>query len=319
MKTFNTLILAGLILLIGATSAQANPKLQKVIDSMVDRLEKKCANNKEPTAGKMPNDVYTRYEYQLKKVQRKIRRYAECECFPAKLKAMDTKNYTGDDGEKMKKKFLAEVRTLALKCSTQASKNYFIPLCQVMLTPETNDPQKIATACSCQEKFIKQLSDDELIQYSQDMQKRYKDAIKENKATLKAGHSELTKKIDQEVERCLVLANIEKDSVYKKSFMQQQKNKASIPLVKSELRTIANTLDLYKLDNYKYPTTEQGLKSLLQKNKRGGPYLKKLPQDPWGHEYQYRLSDKGYELFSYGADGKPGGEGINKDINYDDE
>ena len=80
---------------------------------------------------------------------------------------------------------------------------------------------------------------------------------------------------------------------------------------------LAASLDLYELDNGRYPTTEQGLKALLEKptsaplpNSWNGPYLKKkkaVPQDPWGHEYVYAAPGKhntdDYDLSSYGPDG----------------
>ena len=85
-------------------------------------------------------------------------------------------------------------------------------------------------------------------------------------------------------------------------------------------------MKLYKLDNGEYPTTEQGLKALIEPpDKQGnnihwkkGGYLEKktLPKDPWGREYIY-LSPGihgDYDISSYGADGIPGGEGKNRDI-----
>ncbi|MEE8483968.1 MAG: type II secretion system major pseudopilin GspG [Nitrospinota bacterium] len=78
-----------------------------------------------------------------------------------------------------------------------------------------------------------------------------------------------------------------------------------------QIAMFEEALDLYRLDNHKYPTTEQGLASLKD-------YLRKqLPNDPWGHTYQYKNpGDEGreYEIVSYGADGSPGGDGIDTDI-----
>jgi len=94
--------------------------------------------------------------------------------------------------------------------------------------------------------------------------------------------------------------------------------------------SIQNALDLYKLDNGEYPTTDQGLQALVTKptvepipqDWKTDGYLKSLPKDPWGHQYQYlnpgEHSD--VDIFSYGADGKPGGVGYNADIgNWADE
>jgi len=91
-----------------------------------------------------------------------------------------------------------------------------------------------------------------------------------------------------------------------------------------QIREIEQALDMYKLDSGMYPTTEQGLESLVEKPttspepkrwKEGG-YLKKVPVDPWGKEYVYRKpGDHGeFDLFSCGPDGEEGGEGDGKDI-----
>ena len=77
---------------------------------------------------------------------------------------------------------------------------------------------------------------------------------------------------------------------------------------------ISVALDLYELDNGKYPATEEGLQALLTKPgssvKWKGPYLKKEPLDPWGREYVYRFPGEhntDYDLYSYGPDGVEGG------------
>ena len=93
---------------------------------------------------------------------------------------------------------------------------------------------------------------------------------------------------------------------------------------KVQIRNIEGALQLYKLDNGVYPSTEQGLKALIEKPSVGvipkkwkiGGYLPKLPEDPWANPYKYLSpSPKGeYELISLGTDGEVGGEGINADI-----
>jgi len=81
-------------------------------------------------------------------------------------------------------------------------------------------------------------------------------------------------------------------------------------------------LDLYRLDNYRYPSTEQGLKALVKKNGKEGAeerrgYIKKLPHDRWGHSYRYRApaanSNYEYDLWSPGRDGETGGTGLDSD------
>ena len=95
---------------------------------------------------------------------------------------------------------------------------------------------------------------------------------------------------------------------------------------RSQVEMFGAALDAYRLDNGRYPTTEQGLAALWQAptgdprptNWRG-PYLRKqIPLDPWGHPYDYRspgaVNPTTYDLLSYGADGKPGGDGDAADI-----
>ncbi len=95
---------------------------------------------------------------------------------------------------------------------------------------------------------------------------------------------------------------------------------------KSQIEMLGAALDAYRLDNGRYPTTEQGLAALWQAPaveprpaSWRGPYLRKqVPLDPWGAAYAYRApgtqSTTGYDLLSYGADGKPGGDGENADL-----
>jgi len=94
---------------------------------------------------------------------------------------------------------------------------------------------------------------------------------------------------------------------------------------KSQIEMLGAALDAYRLDNGRYPATEQGLASLWEKpqidppaNWRG-PYLRKpVPPDPWGRPYNYmapgQVNLQGYDLLTLGADGKPGGDGEDADI-----
>lgn len=101
-------------------------------------------------------------------------------------------------------------------------------------------------------------------------------------------------------------------------------DQAKVVKAEQDILAIENSLDLYKLDNGFYPSTDQGLQALVKKPtseplpthwKEGG-YLKRLPEDPWGHPYQYLNpgSHSQIDIFSYGANGKPGGEGYDADI-----
>ncbi|XOZ34183.1 type II secretion system major pseudopilin GspG [Halomonadaceae bacterium KBTZ08] len=99
---------------------------------------------------------------------------------------------------------------------------------------------------------------------------------------------------------------------------------AKVTTAKAQLRNISSALDLYRLDNGHYPSSEQGLDALVNKP-TGSPeptnwnpegYMNAIPEDPWGNEYQYVQpgSEGPYDLYSYGADGDEGGEGLDADI-----
>jgi general secretion pathway protein G len=104
-------------------------------------------------------------------------------------------------------------------------------------------------------------------------------------------------------------------------------DKAKQAKAKMQIESLESALKMYKLDNGSYPTTEQGLKALVEtptvgnlpKNWRQGGYLEKgkVPKDPWDHEYVYVSpgSHGDFDLSSLGADGEPGGEEFDKDIN----
>src|SRR5436190_18684398 len=98
--------------------------------------------------------------------------------------------------------------------------------------------------------------------------------------------------------------------------------KAKADAAKIEIGQIAQSLDLFKLEVGRYPTTQEGLQALISApagvNNWNGPYWKKssVPKDPWGTEYKYSspAANAPYEIISLGADGREGGEGPNKDI-----
>jgi general secretion pathway protein G len=103
-------------------------------------------------------------------------------------------------------------------------------------------------------------------------------------------------------------------------------DQARITAAESDLRSLANALDIYRLDNFAYPSTDQGLEALVTKpsgfpepkNYDPDGYVKKVPVDPWGSPYVYERTEDGYLLFSLGADGEEGGEGLNADIRHED-
>ena len=96
---------------------------------------------------------------------------------------------------------------------------------------------------------------------------------------------------------------------------------ARVAKAKSDIGAVESALNLYRLDNHRYPATDDGLEALIERPanapawKEGG-YLDRLPVDPWGKPYQY-LSPGVHgtvDIFSYGADGAEGGDGANADI-----
>lgn len=102
-----------------------------------------------------------------------------------------------------------------------------------------------------------------------------------------------------------------------------QLGKASTQTAKAQIESFGKALDAYRLDVGRYPSTEQGLASLITKPndeaKWNGPYLaKNLPLDPWAKPYVYRSPGQNgeFDLLSYGKDGQPGGEGEAADISY---
>jgi general secretion pathway protein G len=101
-------------------------------------------------------------------------------------------------------------------------------------------------------------------------------------------------------------------------------DEARVTKARNDIRALESALNLYRLDNFRYPTTDQGLRALVERpggqpearNWRSGGYMDRLPTDPWGNPYQYvhpgRHGD--IDIYSFGADGRPGGEGINAEI-----
>jgi general secretion pathway protein G len=101
-----------------------------------------------------------------------------------------------------------------------------------------------------------------------------------------------------------------------------QLGKSEVTVTRAQIEAFEKSLDTFRLDVGRYPTTEEGLNALMSAPptvaaKWNGPYLKKgVPLDPWGHAYQYRApGSKGdYEIVSLGKDGQPGGSGEAADI-----
>lgn len=101
-------------------------------------------------------------------------------------------------------------------------------------------------------------------------------------------------------------------------------DEARVVAARQDIAALLQALKLYRLDNLRYPSTEQGIAALVSRptiapvppNWKPGGYLERLPRDPWGNPYQYLNPGLRGEIdvFSFGADGQPGGDGFDADI-----
>jgi general secretion pathway protein G len=105
--------------------------------------------------------------------------------------------------------------------------------------------------------------------------------------------------------------------------VMERPGEARVTRARQDIQGIVTALSMYKLDNYAYPSTEQGLDALVTKPSGQpdapnwkGPYLEHAPKDPWGHPYQYAQPGQhgSIDVYSLGADGKPGGDGEAADV-----
>nr|VFJ90342.1 MAG: general secretion pathway protein G [Candidatus Kentron sp. LFY]VFJ97760.1 MAG: general secretion pathway protein G [Candidatus Kentron sp. LFY]VFK17383.1 MAG: general secretion pathway protein G [Candidatus Kentron sp. LFY] len=96
---------------------------------------------------------------------------------------------------------------------------------------------------------------------------------------------------------------------------------ARVTKAEQDIRALENALSLYRLDNFRYPTTDEGLEALVSgrvgnRTGKSGGYLSRVPKDPWGNEYLYLQPGEHGEIdiYTLGADGRAGGEGFDADI-----
>ena len=98
---------------------------------------------------------------------------------------------------------------------------------------------------------------------------------------------------------------------------------AQIEKARADIRNIDSAMKFYRLDNFAYPTSEQGIEALVNKpndpsvrNWKEGGYLDRLPKDPWGNPYLYLNPGNNAEIdiYTLGRDGRPGGEGVDADL-----
>ena len=103
-------------------------------------------------------------------------------------------------------------------------------------------------------------------------------------------------------------------------------NEARVVRAKNDIASFSSALELYKLDNFNYPSTDQGLEALVTKpsgdpepvNWNRSGYVKRLAKDPWGRDYLYNFEDGDFEIVSLGNDGAEGGEDFDADISNQD-
>ncbi len=106
--------------------------------------------------------------------------------------------------------------------------------------------------------------------------------------------------------------------------VMDEPDRARVTKARQDIQALVTALNMYRLDNYVYPSTEQGLQALVRRpsgspeapNWRAGGYLDRLPMDPWGRPYQYLVPGVHAEIdvWTFGANGLPGGTGINAEI-----
>jgi general secretion pathway protein G len=105
-------------------------------------------------------------------------------------------------------------------------------------------------------------------------------------------------------------------------------DEARLAKARQDIRQLEQALEMYRMDNFHYPSTDQGLQALVRRpsgspeprNWREGGYINRLPRDPWGNTYQYLHPGEhgAFDVYTLGADGQPGGDGINAVIgNWD--
>jgi general secretion pathway protein G len=104
-----------------------------------------------------------------------------------------------------------------------------------------------------------------------------------------------------------------------------QIDKSRVSTARVQMKMLDAAIETFRMDSARFPTTEQGLQALIEepadaRNYQAGGYLRerRIPPDPWGNPYQYEQpgthNDHSYDVWSFGADGAPGGEGVDADI-----
>jgi len=246
-----------------------------------------------------------------------IRKNSECQCLPAKLNSLDTSKLKLNSEKEYDSSLVHAIQPLLQDCVAETYKQQWLPFCEILMKPETGDQTKRLKACQCMQPTVSKISNKEMIAYAVSSYRN----LKLGKKSTEPGSSSVSK-LDSAYQTCMKQAGISKNSDYKKQYIENSINEAKVAKAKADLKVFSSALFLYKLDFNRYPSQQQGLTILLQANKSPNskktldPYLKKLPKDGWGNDYQYHISSDGNTvvLTCYGRDGKPGGTGFDEDI-----
>ena len=246
-----------------------------------------------------------------------IRKNSECQCLPAKLKSLDATKLKLTSEKEYDSSLVHAIQPLLQDCVAETYKQQWLPFCDILMKPETGDQNKRLKACQCMQSTVNKITNSEMIAYAVVTYKN----LNLDKQSTGAGNS-VTSKLDNASRTCMKQAGINTNSNYKKHYVENNLNEANVAKAKADLKVLASALFLYKLDFNRYPSQQQGLAILLQANKSPksnkslDPYLKKLPKDGWGNDYQYKISPDGNSvlLSCYGRDGKPGGSEFDQDI-----
>jgi len=310
-KISHILLLSAVFWTIYASNAHAQENARKIVGSVTHMMEANCKSKYSETSVQKTINSFPEYRRKLMQVNLEVRKTAECQCIPGKLRNLKDEQLIELEGKDIKKSLQQMLGTMAMDCTADSYRKQWIPLCHAIMLPETDNQQKISTACQCINREVQKISNDELMQFSDNA---YNKAA--NGAT---GGNNRKSEIEKSFEVCAKKAGIEENSDYKKKFKMAREDDSRIILAKIRMKSISLALDMYRLNNYKYPAQDLGLEVLTKipsgKN-NNRPYIQKLPKDPWGNAYIYRVLDNGnsFELLSYGRDKKPEGSGLDQDI-----
>jgi len=299
-----------------------NPQLAKqALDNMNLTIKRRCSTQYTDEGINSTRSRVPEAERDYFDISISIRKTAECLCLPTKIKSIDVAKLNIKNENELNASLVHAMQPLVQDCIAETSKQQWLGFCDVLMKPESPDTRQRRTACECMKPAVEKISNTDLIAFSTQAYAEYKLGKKDNKAI-----SPAVAALNKTSNDCMLKAGIKPDSEYKQHYLAQSQYELKVGKARADMRGLASALNLYKLDHFKFPTQQQGLAVLLQQEKLPnktttmGPYLRKLPQDVWGHDYGYKLKADGsnFTLISYGQDGKPGGNGFDKDIVFEE-